>query len=52
MVIATIVIYVIFAFLFGPLWPIGMFARGKWLGKIVVTAWIALAYYSAWLLWR
>lgn len=42
MLIAAIVIYVIFAVLFGPLWPLDMFGKGGCLGQIVVAGWVAL----------
>jgi len=38
----AIIIYVILAFFFGPLWPMSMFGRGGCLGQIVVAAWVAL----------
>lgn len=42
MLIAAIVIYVILAILFGPLWPLKMFADAGLLGKIIVVAWVFL----------
>ena len=42
MLIAAIVIYVILAILFGPLWPLEMFAKAGLLGKIISIAWILL----------
>lgn len=38
----AIIIYVIFAILFGPLWPLSMFAKAGLLGKIIVAAWVML----------
>ena len=38
----AIIIYVILAFFFGPLWPMSMFGRGGCLGQIIVAAWVAL----------
>ena len=34
--------YVILAILFGPLWPLSMFAKAGLLGKIIVATWVAL----------
>lgn len=42
MLIAAIVIYVILAILFGPLWPLEMFAKAGLIGKIIAIAWIIL----------
>lgn len=42
MFIAAIVIYIILAILFGPLWPLSMFGKGGILGKIIVALWVAL----------
>lgn len=42
MLTAAIIIYVILAFLFGPLWPLSMFGRAGCLGQIIVIAWVAL----------
>lgn len=42
MFIAAIVIYIIFAILFGPLWPLSMFGKAGFLGKLVVAGWVAL----------
>ena len=42
MVIAAIIIYIIFAILFGPLWPLSMFSKAGCLGQIIVLAWVAL----------
>ena len=42
MFIASIVIYVIFAILFGPLWPLSMFGKAGLLGKQVVAGCVAL----------
>ena len=39
---AAIIIYVIFAVLFGPFWPLSMFAKAGLLGKIVVIAWTVM----------
>lgn len=39
---AAIIIYVVLALLFGPLWPLSMFGKGGCLGKIIVIAWVAL----------
>lgn len=39
---AAIIIYVILAILFGPEWPLSMFAKAGLLGKIIVAAWVAL----------
>ena len=42
MLTAAIIIYVILAVLFGPLWPLSMFAKAGLLGKLIVAAWVAL----------
>ena len=42
MLTAAIIIYVILAVLFGPLWPLSMFAKARLLGKLIVAAWVAL----------
>lgn len=42
MKIAAAIIYIVFAILFGPLWPIDMFGRGGCLGKLIVAGWVAL----------
>ena len=42
MLTAAILIYVILAFLFGPLWPISMFGKAGCLGQIIVIAWAVL----------
>lgn len=34
MLIAAIIIYIVLAILFGPLWPLDMFGRAGFLGKI------------------
>ena len=38
----AIIIYIILAVLFGPLWPMSMFGRGGCLGQLIVAAWVAL----------
>lgn len=38
----AIISYFIFAFFFGPLWPMSMFGRGGCLGQLIVAAWVAL----------
>lgn len=42
MLIAAIIIYIVFALLFGALWPFSMFGRGGCLGQIIVIAWVSL----------
>lgn len=42
MLTAAIIIYVILAILFGPGWPLSMFAKAGFLGKIIVVAWATL----------
>lgn len=42
MLTAATIIYFILAFLFGPLWPLSMFAKAGLLGKLIVVAWGAL----------
>ena len=42
MLTVAIIIYVVFAILFGPLLPLSMFAKAGLLGKIIVIAWVAL----------
>lgn len=39
---AAIIIYVILAFLFGPLWPLSMFANAGLIGKLISVAWVVL----------
>lgn len=38
----AIIIYFIFAILFGPLWPLSMFSQAGLLGKLIVAGWAAL----------
>jgi len=42
MLIAAIIIYIVFAILFGSLWPLDMFGRAGFLGKLFVAGWVAL----------
>jgi hypothetical protein len=42
MLTVAIIIYVILAFFFGPLWPLSMFDKGGCLGQIIVLAWVSL----------
>lgn len=42
MLTAAIIIYIVFAILFGPLWPLEMFGRAGILGKLIVAGWVAL----------
>lgn len=42
MLIAAIIIYIVLAILFGPLWPLGMFGSAGCLGKLIVAGWVAL----------
>lgn len=42
MLVAAIIIYVILGILFGPFWPLSMFAKAGLLGKLIVAAWVAL----------
>lgn len=42
MLIAAIIIYIVFAILFGSLWPLDMFGRAGFLGKLIVAGWVAL----------
>ena len=38
----AVIIYIVFAVLFGPLWPMSMFGRGGCLGMLIVAAWASL----------
>lgn len=42
MLTAAIIIYIVLAILFGPLWPLSMFAKAGILGKLIVVGWVAL----------
>ena len=42
MLTIAIIIYLILAFFFGPLWPMSMFGKGGCLGQLIVAAWGAL----------
>ena len=42
MLTTAIIIYVVLALLFGPLWPLSMFGKAGCLGQIIVIAWAAL----------
>lgn len=42
MLTIAIIIYIILAVFFGPLWPLSMFGRGGCLGQLIVAAWVAL----------
>lgn len=42
MLTTAIIIYIVFAFLFGPLWPLSMFGKGGCLGQVIVIAWASL----------
>ena len=42
MLTAAMIIYVILAILFGSLWPLSMFAKAGFLGKLIVAGWVAL----------
>lgn len=42
MFVAAIIIYVILAFILGPMWPLAMIAKGGLLERIIVAAWFSL----------
>lgn len=42
MLVAAIIIYIVLAILFGPMWPLDMFGRGGCLGQLIVAGWVAL----------
>lgn len=42
MLVIAIILYVVLAVMFGPLWPLSMFAKAGFLGKVIVAAWLAL----------
>lgn len=42
MFIAAIIIYLIFAIILGPLWPLQMYGKGGPIGKLVVVLWVVL----------
>lgn len=42
MLVAAIIIYIVFAILFGPMWPLDMFGRSGCLGQLIVAGWVAL----------
>ena len=42
MLVLAIIIYVILAICLGPLWPLEMFGRGGFLGKLIVAGWVSL----------
>jgi hypothetical protein len=42
MLIAAIIIYIVLAILFGPLWPLDMFGRAGCIGQLIVAGWVAL----------
>lgn len=42
MLVAAIIIYIVLAILFGPMWPLDMFGRGGFLGQLIVAGWVAL----------
>ncbi len=42
MLVAAIVIYLVFAFFLGPLWPLEGFAKGGLFGKLLVIGWAFL----------
>lgn len=42
MLVAAIIIYIVLAIPFSPMWPLGMFGSGGCLGKLIVAGWVAL----------